>query len=1072
MSNRISNNSNPHASQPTEQGIDLGTHSQNASSTTSSNANSTYRNVHSNGNGSELSQAQSVNQSGNPSGKLGTTAMSSPVTQSGAKQLAGDSPGVTPFDRNIASPIPVSLVRVSTPSVPPVPLATPVPAPPSRPAWINWFMNQPIGRKQLAALLMCELIPIVGLGVGSTIVLTNSLRAQLLEQAKSEVAVTEINYNIKVNQMGFGSRGQADNTAIIDAAWTKVQAGTPSEAQKQQVKQILQNEVRARKMEYATLVDREARILISANRNRAGETFNPNNLVSQSLQTAQQIKASAIVSRDELNKEGAALPPEFTNQASDGLIRYVVTPVKDPVSKQVIGALVFGDLVNNKLPIVEGTLKSFGSGYSAVYSRINADTFLPATTLDKNKTDDITNARTNIELSPNQFALLKQAAIAQVGQPVTDRFQIGSKTYTVAAKAVPNRILETPDGPKPEFGPEPVALLVRGTPEDTLNTLLANSLRQEAGVLGLSLLVIILWSVLFRRTILNAIEHLEQTTRTFAQGDRSVRARVYARDEVGQLATSFNQMADSIGQSEQTLAAESQRAQRLSDITLRMRRSLRRDDVLTTAVREMRQVLGCDRVIVYTFNPDWSGTVIAESVQTGWRALLGEVVNDPFREGLIDAYRDGRIRVMDDVEAESLTECHLDILHDFQIRASMTAPIIVNGKLLGLFCAHHCADIRWWHDTDVALFSQVATQFGYALEQADLLEQTDQARQGAETLSEERRQQKETLQQQILSLLGEVEGAVMGDLTVRADVTASDLGTVADFFNSIVESLREIVTSVKQSTTQVNRLLSDNDTAMQSLSESALHQAKATTSMLNSVEQMADSIQAVAANARQAAIVARTASETATTGEVEMDATVTNILGLRRTIDETAQKVRQLGDSSQQISRVVSLINEVAVQIDLLAINAGIEASRAGEQGRGFSIVAAEVGHLAARSATAAREIEQIVETIQRETKLVVDAMNQGTSQVAEGASQVKSAKQSLAQIAQVSRQIDDLVQSISQATVSQARTSQSVAEGIKAISTVSEHTSNSSRQVSETLRQTVAVAQELQDSVGTFKVN
>ncbi len=986
------------------------------------------------------------------------------VSQAGAaKQIVGDRDRYIPTK---SSPLPLASVP-STSGLPPSP--GPVDRSKNRPAWLNWFYNQPIGRKQLTALIACELIPIVGLGLGSTVVLTNGLRSQLLEQAKSEVAVTETNYNIKINQMGFGSRGQADNTAIIDAARAPL-PGTPPESGKTPVKQILQNEVKARKMEFATLVGKDLKIIANANRDRTGETFDPHQLVSQALATSQQIKASVTISHDDLLKEGAVLSSEFAAQSGDALIRYVVTPVRDPNTKEVIAVLVFGDLVNAKLPIVEGTLKAFGSGYSAVYTRATGDRFLPTTTLDKDKEDNLVNARTNIELNPANFDLLKQAAAA-AGQPVTGRFQIGSKTYTVAAKSLPNRIVETPEGSKPEYSTDAVALLVRGTPEDTLNLLLGNSLRQEFLVLGLSLLVITLWSILFRQTILNAIRNLAQTTQKFSQGDRAARADIFSRDEVGQLALQFNQMADNISQSELALAEEARRVQRVADITLRIRRSLKREDILTTAVREMRQALGCDRIVVYTFNPDLSGTIIAEAVQGGWGAILGQTVTDPFREGLIQQYRDGRVRIMNDVEAEELAECHLDILHNFQIRASMTAPIVVSGELLGLLCAHHCTATRDWHPPEITLFSQIATQLGYALEQARLLDQTEQARQTAESLSEDRRQQKDTLQQQILNLLGEVEGVAMGDLTVRADVTAGDLGTVADFFNAIVENLREIVTTAKHSAGQVNHLLSTNAATVQSLSESALQQTQQTTDILGSVEQMADSIQTVATSARQAATIARTASETAAQGEMEMDATVSNILKLRGTIDEAAQKVKQLGDSSEHISRVVGLINEIAVQIDLLAINAGIEATRAGEQGRGFSIVAAEVGHLAARSASAAREIEQIVETIQRETKSVVVAMGQGTSQVASGVHQVKNAKQSLVQIVQVSRQIDDLVQSISQATVSQARTSQTVAEGIKAIATVSERTSDASQQVSTALHQTVEVAQELQNSVGTFKV-
>jgi twitching motility protein PilJ len=427
---------------------------------------------------------------------------------------------------------------------------------------------------------------------------------------------------------------------------------------------------------------------------------------------------------------------------------------------------------------------------------------------------------------------------------------------------------------------------------------------------------------------------------------------------------------------------------------------------------------------------------------------------------------------MEDLEQAELTHCHCDILKRLQVRANIVAPIMRNHELIGLICTHQCSGPRRWTPEEIDLFAQLATQIGYALDQAYVLEQAEEARAIAEELSEERRRQKEELQLQLINLLSEVEGAVMGDLTVRADVTAGDIGTVADFFNSIVESLRQIVTQVKDAALQVNAALGDDEQAVRQLSSEAVKQAEETSRTLNSVEIMVRSIQSVATSAQQTANVAQEASATAEKGGLAMDLTVQNILGLRETIGETAKKVKRLGESSQQISKVVSLINQIAVQTNLLAINAGIEAARAGEDSQGFAIVAEEVGELATRSATATREIEQIVANIQRETTEVVDAMEQGTSQVVEGTRLVENAKHSLEQILRVSRHINELVGSISNATVSQVETSEAVMHLMHEIVRSAERTSDSSLTVSESLRQTVEVARELQESVGAFKVS
>ncbi|MBD2244591.1 methyl-accepting chemotaxis protein [Nostoc sp. FACHB-888] len=370
-----------------------------------------------------------------------------------------------------------------------------------------------------------------------------------------------------------------------------------------------------------------------------------------------------------------------------------------------------------------------------------------------------------------------------------------------------------------------------------------------------------------------------------------------------------------------------------------------------------------------------------------------------------------------------------------------------------------------------ANINQMAEQLQVLVKEQEL-DEIEQSRNVLVIGSDDERHQKETLQQQLLQLLNDVEGAARGDLTVRADVTAGEIGTVADFFNSIVESLRDIVTQVQQAATHVNTAIGSNEGAIRHLAEEALTQAAEINHTLDAVDQMTQSMKSVAESAEKAAFVANHAAHTATKSGHAMDLTVQNILSLRETVGETAKKVKRLGESSQQISRVVSLINQIAIQTNLLAINAGIEAARAGEEGQGFAVVAEEVGELAVRSAAATQEIEYIVKNIQRETSEVVQAMEIGTTQVVEGTRIVEEAKESLSEILDVSRQIDSLVQSISTATASQVETSQSVSQLMKDIAAVSQRTSDSSRQVSESLQQTVEISHQLQETVEAFKVS
>lgn len=337
-------------------------------------------------------------------------------------------------------------------------------------------------------------------------------------------------------------------------------------------------------------------------------------------------------------------------------------------------------------------------------------------------------------------------------------------------------------------------------------------------------------------------------------------------------------------------------------------------------------------------------------------------------------------------------------------------------------------------------------------------------------VEEELRRSKEVLQRQLVELIGDIEEVAIGDLTARANVTTGQIGIVADFFNTIIESLRQIVIQVKQGAQQVNVSVGENSDAIRQLADEALQQAEEITCTLDSVNRMNISIQEVANSAHQAAEVARMSANTALDAGEAMERTVASIFMLRETITETAKKIKRFGESSQEISKVVILINEIALQTNLLSINASLEASRVGEESQGFMIVAQEVGRLAAQSAQATQEIEHIAKNIQSETDAVIQAIEQGTTQVVEGAHLVKDVKQSMEKIVEVSRQIDELVQSISQTTVSQAQTSQAVALFMQEVAKTSERTADSSRVVSTSLQQTMEVTQQLQASVSVFK--
>jgi twitching motility protein PilJ len=341
-----------------------------------------------------------------------------------------------------------------------------------------------------------------------------------------------------------------------------------------------------------------------------------------------------------------------------------------------------------------------------------------------------------------------------------------------------------------------------------------------------------------------------------------------------------------------------------------------------------------------------------------------------------------------------------------------------------------------------------------------------------ERVADEQRQLTELLQNRVLELLEEVEPINDGDLTIRATVTADDIGTIADSYNFMVANLREIVTKVQFAATNVATTTSNNEQSIQALSQEAVRQAEEITEALKQVQEMAQSARQVALSAEKAAQVVRRASQTVEEGDAAMNRTVEGIVAIRETVSQTRQKVKYLGESSQKISTVVNLISEFASQTKMLAFNASIEATRAGEQGRGFAIVADEVRTLAQQSAEASREIEKLIAAIQGETNEVIAAMEAGTEQVVMGTKLVDETRHTLSKITVASAEVSQLVEEIAQAALEQSGVSETVTQTMTNVAQISDKTSQEATIVSSSFEELQRVAKALQEDVAQFKVS
>lgn len=352
-----------------------------------------------------------------------------------------------------------------------------------------------------------------------------------------------------------------------------------------------------------------------------------------------------------------------------------------------------------------------------------------------------------------------------------------------------------------------------------------------------------------------------------------------------------------------------------------------------------------------------------------------------------------------------------------------------------------------------------------------LAAQAEVARQQAEN-ARQQQEAKEFLQNRALELLMEVGPLRQGDLTIRANVTEDEIGTIADSYNATINSLRKLVTQVQAAAAQVAQTATKNEGSVKDLSEDTLEQTESIQQAVERIVAMQSSIEMVARNAQAAELAVQVASQTVNQGDEAMNRTVAGIAAIRETVAETAKKVKQLGESSQKISRVVSLISGFADQTNLLALNASIEAAHAGDQGRGFAVVADEVRSLARQSAKATGEIEQLVASIQAETSEVVAAMEAGTQQVVVGTQLVEETRRSLNQITQVSEEVTALVRTIAEAAIQQTEVSTAVSSTITDAAGIANKTSSRAFQALQAFQQLLEVAKDLQNTVGQFKLS
>jgi twitching motility protein PilJ len=336
---------------------------------------------------------------------------------------------------------------------------------------------------------------------------------------------------------------------------------------------------------------------------------------------------------------------------------------------------------------------------------------------------------------------------------------------------------------------------------------------------------------------------------------------------------------------------------------------------------------------------------------------------------------------------------------------------------------------------------------------------------------EQTRQTNQSNQDAILRLLDEIGDLADGDLTTNATVTEDITGAIADAINFTIEALRDTVTNINDASVKMSDAArGSRDTALRLTGASEM-QAEQIEGAASSIRSLAELARGVSGDATRGQEVATQQVTFANEGADAVRATIDGMDAIRETIQETSKRIKRLGESSQEIGDIVGLIDDIADQTNILALNAAIQASMAGEQGRGFAVVADEVQRLAERASQATKQIDGLVKAIQSDTNEAVASMEQSTTGVVRGAALAEDAGQALVRVELVSTELAQIVSGIVDSATGQTSQAAQVAKIMDEIQRITTEARAGTQETAGAIEALAQLATDLRTSVSGFQL-